>query len=89
MYAVNKMDLVDYSEERFDEIARELADLTSRLGVHDETAIPISALKGDNVVERDRRDAVVRRARRCSSTSRPSSWPTTATTTTAASPCSG
>jgi sulfate adenylyltransferase large subunit len=52
VYAVNKMDLVDYSEERFDEIARELADLTSRLGVHDETAIPISALKGDNVVER-------------------------------------
>src|SRR6476661_1763050 len=52
VYAVNKMDLVDFSEERFDEIARELADLTSRLGVHDETAIPISALKGDNVVER-------------------------------------
>jgi sulfate adenylyltransferase subunit 1 len=52
VYAVNKMDLVDYSEERFDAIARELAELTSQLGVRDETAIPVSALKGDNVVER-------------------------------------
>ncbi|MDX6477329.1 MAG: bifunctional enzyme CysN/CysC, partial [Gaiellaceae bacterium] len=52
VYAVNKMDLVDFSEERFDEIARELADLITQLGVRDETAIPVSALKGDNVVER-------------------------------------
>src|SRR6267154_2793636 len=51
-FALNKMDLVDFSEERFDEIARELAELTSQLGLHDETAIPVSALKGDNVVER-------------------------------------
>jgi bifunctional enzyme CysN/CysC len=52
VYAVNKMDLVDFSEERFDEIAIELAQLTAQLGLHDETAIPVSALKGDNVVER-------------------------------------
>jgi sulfate adenylyltransferase large subunit len=52
VYAVNKMDLVDFSEERFDEIALELAALTSQLGVRDATAIPVSALKGDNVVER-------------------------------------
>jgi sulfate adenylyltransferase large subunit len=52
VYAVNKMDLVDFAEDRFDEIARELAELTSQLGLHDETAIPVSALKGDNVVER-------------------------------------
>jgi len=52
VYAVNKMDLVDFAEERFDEIALELAELTSQLGLHDETAIPVSALKGDNVVER-------------------------------------
>jgi bifunctional enzyme CysN/CysC len=52
VYAVNKMDLVDFSEERFDEIARELAQLTAQLGLHDETAIPVSALKGDNVVDR-------------------------------------
>src|SRR5215203_1608130 len=42
--AVNKMDLVDFSEERFDEIARELAGLGSKLGLHDARAMPISAL---------------------------------------------
>jgi bifunctional enzyme CysN/CysC len=52
IYAVNKMDLVDYSEERFDEIVRELAELGNRLDVHDATMIPMSALKGDNVVDR-------------------------------------
>ena len=52
VYAVNKMDLVDYAESRYDEISRELDELTSRLGIHDETAIPLSALKGDNVVDR-------------------------------------
>jgi sulfate adenylyltransferase large subunit len=52
VYAVNKMDLVDYSEERFDEIARELAGLGGLLGLHDPRAIPISALRGDNVVDR-------------------------------------
>jgi sulfate adenylyltransferase large subunit len=52
VFAVNKMDLVEYSEERFDEIARELAGLSSRLALHDARPIPVSALKGDNVVER-------------------------------------
>jgi sulfate adenylyltransferase large subunit len=52
VYAVNKMDLVDFSEERFDEIARELAGLTAQLGLTGEIAIPVSALKGDNVVDR-------------------------------------
>jgi sulfate adenylyltransferase large subunit len=52
VYAINKMDLVDYSEERFDQIVRDLAELGSRLGLHDVRAIPVSALKGDNVVER-------------------------------------
>src|SRR6185295_2200298 len=51
VYAVNKMDLVDYSEERFDEIVRELAELGSQLGLHDAQVIPMSALKGDNVVD--------------------------------------
>src|SRR6185312_13231750 len=50
-YAVNKMDLVDFSEERFDEIVRELAELGSQLGLHDAQVIPMSALKGDNVVD--------------------------------------
>jgi bifunctional enzyme CysN/CysC len=52
VYAINKMDLVDYSEERFDEIARDLAGLRARLNLHDTNAIPVSALKGDNVVDR-------------------------------------
>jgi sulfate adenylyltransferase large subunit len=52
VYTVNKMDLVDYSEERFDEIVRDLSELGARLGVHDARMIPISALKGDNVVDR-------------------------------------
>jgi sulfate adenylyltransferase large subunit len=52
VFAVNKMDLVEYAEERFDEIARDLAGLAARLGLHDPRTIPISALKGDNVVER-------------------------------------
>jgi sulfate adenylyltransferase large subunit len=52
VYTVNKMDLVEYSEERFDEIVRELSELGAQLGVHDATMVPISALKGDNVVDR-------------------------------------
>jgi sulfate adenylyltransferase large subunit len=50
-FAVNKMDLVDFSEERFDEIVRDLAELASKLGLHDPQPIPISALHGDNVVD--------------------------------------
>jgi sulfate adenylyltransferase large subunit len=49
--AVNKMDLVDYSAERFAEIEADLGALSERLGLHDAHSIPISALHGDNVVE--------------------------------------
>jgi len=49
--AVNKMDLVDYAQERFHEIERELRTLADRLGAQDVVAIPIAALHGDNVVE--------------------------------------
>jgi bifunctional enzyme CysN/CysC len=52
VYAVNKMDLVDYAEERFDEIARELATVCVQLDIHDPTVIPMSALHGGNVVDR-------------------------------------
>ena len=51
-FAVNKMDLAGYDEERYDEIARELAELGDRLGLHDVAVVPVSALRGDNVVER-------------------------------------
>jgi bifunctional enzyme CysN/CysC len=50
--AVNKMDLVDYSEERFDEITEEFGNFASKLEIGDLTFIPISALRGDNVVDR-------------------------------------
>lgn len=50
---VNKMDLVDYSEERFNEIVQQFKDFSSRLAnIVDVTFIPISALKGDNVVDK-------------------------------------
>lgn len=51
-YAVNKMDLVDFSADRFAEIEDELRRLAGRLGLHDVRLIPISALRGDNVVDR-------------------------------------
>ena len=50
--AVNKMDLVDYSEEKFDSVRREFAAVAKSLGVEDVVTIPVSALIGDNVVER-------------------------------------
>ena len=49
---VNKMDLVDYSEERFKEIREDFESFAARLNLHDVTFLPISALKGDNVVDR-------------------------------------
>jgi len=49
---VNKMDLVEYDEEVFYAILEELTDWTARLQIPDITFIPISALHGDNVVER-------------------------------------
>ena len=55
VFAVNKMDLVDFDETRFREIAADLDALSGRLGVRDQIAIPISALTGDNVVERSER----------------------------------
>jgi sulfate adenylyltransferase large subunit len=51
VFAVNKMDLVDYDEARFREIDAELRDLGASLGLRDELAVPIAALPGDNVVE--------------------------------------
>jgi sulfate adenylyltransferase large subunit len=48
--AINKMDLVGYREEVFSEIAHNFQNLARHLGVSDVYAIPISALKGDNIV---------------------------------------
>ncbi len=49
---VNKMDLVNFSEDTFYEILEEMTDWTARLAIPDITFIPISALRGDNVVTR-------------------------------------
>jgi sulfate adenylyltransferase subunit 1 len=49
---VNKMDLVEYQEEVFDAIVRRFKEFASRLELADVTFIPISALNGDNVVDR-------------------------------------
>ena len=52
--AINKIDLVDYDEAAINAIAKDFAELTRSLGFPDETVqiIPVSALVGDNVVER-------------------------------------
>jgi bifunctional enzyme CysN/CysC len=48
--AINKMDLVDYSQDRFDEIVSEFTEFSAKLGIREVKFIPISALEGDNVV---------------------------------------
>ena len=53
--AVNKMDLVDFSEEVFNKIRDEYLALTTQLGIEDVTCFPLSALEGDNVVEKSQR----------------------------------
>ncbi len=50
--AVNKMDMVDYSQARFDEIVAEYKAFAAQLNLHDVTCIPLSALVGDMVVDR-------------------------------------
>ncbi|TBW56830.1 sulfate adenylyltransferase subunit CysN [Marinobacter halodurans] len=50
--AINKMDLVDFSEERFEEIKKDYLEFAEKLGLQDIRFVPISALEGDNVVNR-------------------------------------
>src|SRR5713101_5228347 len=53
--AINKMDLVDYREEVFADCERDFMQLARQLGVAHVRCVPISALEGDNVVERSER----------------------------------
>ncbi len=53
--AINKMDLVDYSESRFNEIRDEFKQVTGKLNLGNLYFVPMSALKGDMVVERGER----------------------------------
>ena len=52
VFCINKMDLVDYSKEVFENIKKETEAFVSKLGIKDIKFIPISALKGDNVVNK-------------------------------------
>ena len=54
VFAVNKMDLVDWSEDRFNQIEDEFRNFAARLDVQDIAFIPVSALTGANVVEHSR-----------------------------------
>ena len=49
--AVNKMDLVDWNPDRFDEIVGAYAGFAEKIGIKAFTAIPMSALRGDNITE--------------------------------------
>jgi bifunctional enzyme CysN/CysC len=50
--AVNKMDLVDWDEAAFEQVVEDFRSWATKLDIHDVTFIPISALLGDNVVDR-------------------------------------
>lgn len=52
VFAVNKMDLVDYSEARFKEIEKQISELTAELSLENIQIIPLSATEGDNVTKR-------------------------------------
>jgi sulfate adenylyltransferase subunit 1 len=52
IYCVNKMDLVDYKEEAFRKIKKQLVGFSSKLTTKDIRFVPISALNGDNIVNR-------------------------------------
>ena len=52
LIAVNKMDVVDFSQERYDEICQEYKEFSARLKFPDLHFLPLSALHGDNVVDR-------------------------------------
>ncbi len=86
--AVNKMDLVGFDEDVFDRIARDFHAFAAGLADLDEAYVPISALHGDNVVERSERTPWYG-GLPLLDTSRRSRSPPTATSTTCASPCSG
>ena len=50
--AINKMDLVDYSEEKFNQIKKDYSEVAERLGLKNVDFFPISAFNGDNIVEK-------------------------------------
>ena len=77
--AINKLDLVDYSQEVFDSIEADYRAFAAEIGLDDIVCIPLSALRGDNITEPSRQHALVRRARPSSGTSRRSRSTTSCT----------
>jgi sulfate adenylyltransferase subunit 1 len=59
IYCINKMDLVDYKEEAYQNIKEQLVDFSSKLTTKDVRFIPISALNGDNIVNRSKKNELV------------------------------
>ncbi|MBK8445391.1 MAG: 50S ribosome-binding GTPase [Micropruina sp.] len=55
VFAVNKIDLVDFDLARFDAVAAEIAEVAAGLGIEDVRCVPVSALLGDNIVDRSER----------------------------------
>lgn len=55
IYAVNKMDLIDYDQEKFNKIRQQLKQFSAKLRCNDIRFIPISALKGDNVTTKSQK----------------------------------
>ena len=55
LVAVNKIDLVDYDEAIYDAVAKEVDEIAAGLGLPDVRTVPVSALAGDNVVDRSER----------------------------------
>ena len=49
--AINKMDLVDYNQDRFNSILNDYQNFAKEIGIKDFSAIPVSALKGDNITQ--------------------------------------
>ena len=60
--AINKMDLVDYAEAVFRDIEATYREFAKEIGLEDITAMPLSALRGDNMLVTEREHALVRRA---------------------------
>jgi sulfate adenylyltransferase subunit 1 len=52
VFAINKMDLVNYDEERFIEISKSIEELAKSLGISGYTIVPISATEGDNLTKK-------------------------------------
>ena len=87
--AVNKLDLVDYSQEVFDQIEADYRAFAAEIGLDDIVCIPISALRGDNITEPSRRTRPGTTGPPSSGTSRPSRSTTSSTPARSACRCSG